>query len=179
MKNLILQSSSGRLALADRFPPFIRLALVGLLLGVFSVRADLTWNNGSGSGNWNTVDVNWTGFAWKNSAASNAVFTTVGGTVNLTQPITAGNVTVGNSSLNVPNTMFTNGSLNVSSLTVQGYSNNNGTHGNNPTLTLAGSTVLVSGNIAVGRANVVVTGGTVTANRIISSAASADWADFV
>ena len=179
MKNLILQSSSGRFTLAEVFPPFIRLALIGLLFGVFSAQADLTWNNGSGSGNWNTVDANWTGFAWNNSAAANALFVTVGGTINLTQSITAGSVTMGNSSLNVPNATFTNGSLKASNLTVQGNGNNAGTYSSNPTLALGVPTVSVAGNIAVGRANLIVSSGTVTANRIISSAASADWADFV
>ncbi len=40
-------------------------------------------------------------------------------------------------------------------------------------------TVSVTGDIAVGRATLVISSGTVSAKRIISSAASADWADVV
>jgi autotransporter-associated beta strand protein len=53
----------------------------------------LVWNNGAGTGNWNTSDANWNvGTAvWNNSAPDNAIFTGTGiGTVTLTTPITAG-----------------------------------------------------------------------------------------
>ncbi len=138
---------------------------------------DVTWNNGAGTGNWNNTDTNWSGFVWNSAQPCNAYFTTVGGTINLTQPITAGSVNVGNVSLNVPNITFANGSLTASSLTMQGYGSNGGTYSSNPTLTLGVPTVSVAGDLAVGRANLVINSGTVAVNRIISAAASADWAD--
>jgi hypothetical protein len=140
---------------------------------------NLTWNNAASTGNWNTTDANWTGSVWNNAVLDNGSFTTVGGTINLTTSIVAGSVNVGNTSLNVPSTTFTNGSLTAASLTVQGFNNNGGTYSSNPTLTLGVPTVSVAGNIAVGRANLVIASGTVTANRIASASGSADWADVV
>ncbi len=149
--------------------------------GVLNVSrpAALTWDNGAGTGNWNSTDVNWTGLLWNNMLPDGAQFTTVGGTVNLTEAITAGSVTAGNTSLNVPNVTLTNGSLTASSLTIQGYGSNGGGYSSNPTLTLAVPTVSVAGDMAAGRANLVIASGTVTANRIVTAAASADWADVV
>jgi len=138
---------------------------------------DVTWNNGAGTTNWNSTDTNWTGYAWNNAQPFNGYFTTVGGVINLTQPITAGSVNVGNSAMNVPNTTFTNGSLTASSLTVQGFGNNGSDYSANPNLTLAVPTVSVAGDLAAGRATLVIASGTVTANRIISAPASADWGD--
>ncbi len=51
----------------------------------------LVWNNGAGTGNWNTNDANWNrGTAvWRNSTQDGAIFTNTGvGTVTLTQSIT-------------------------------------------------------------------------------------------
>jgi autotransporter-associated beta strand protein len=51
----------------------------------------LVWNNGAGTGNWNTNDANWNqGTAvWRDSELDGAIFTNTGvGTVTLTQPIT-------------------------------------------------------------------------------------------
>ena len=136
------------------------------------------WDNGTGNGNWSSTNANWSGgYAWNNSPACNAFFATVGGTINLTQPITAGSVNVGNANVNVPNTTFANGSLTASSLTIQGNGSNGSDYSSNPTLTLGVPTVSIASDLAVGRANLVITSGNVSANRIISSAASADWAD--
>lgn len=55
--------------------------------------ADLTWNNGAATGQWNTTDANWTGSVWSNSTPDNAVFTNLNGTITLTEAITAGSVT--------------------------------------------------------------------------------------
>ena len=66
----------------------------------------------------------------------------------------------------------------ATSLTVQGFSNNSGNYGSNPTLSLE-TDVTISGDAAVGRANLAITSGTVTANRIISAPASADWGRLV
>jgi autotransporter-associated beta strand protein len=59
-------------------------------LPVYPPRA-LVWNNGAGTGNWNTNDANWNrGTAiWRDGELDGAIFTDTGvGTVTLTQPIT-------------------------------------------------------------------------------------------
>ncbi len=141
--------------------------------------ADLVWNNGAGTELWNATDTNWSGAAWIHSPSSNAFFSTVGGTVGLGEPVTAGAVTLGGTGYNAPSTTLIGGSLSAASLTIQGRAINNGNYPANPTLTLAVPTVSITGNIAVGRANLVVSSGTVTADRITSAAASADWARLV
>lgn len=141
--------------------------------------ADFVWNNGVGTGLWNGTDANWSGATWTNSPSNKAIFTSVGGSVILSEPITAGAVTYGGTGFNSPPSTFSDGSLIAAGLTVQGKSNNSGAYTANPALTLAVPAVSVSGDIAVGRANLVVSSGTVTANRIVSSAASADWARLV
>jgi fibronectin-binding autotransporter adhesin len=145
---------------------------------------NLVWNNGAATGNWNTSDTNWTGFAWDNLDPDNAAFTTVAGVVSLTTPITAGTVTYGTTSANSPDGTLTNGSLAASSLTVQGSSANNGssgisTYSSEPTLTVNVPTVSIAGDVSVGRANLNITGGSFSANRIISAAGAgaADWSD--
>ena len=135
---------------------------------------DVTWNNGANTGNWNTVDANWNGSVWSNTMPNNAVFDTVGGNVAL-DVVTAGSVNVGNISINFPSSHFTGTSLTASSLTVQGDNINGGGYGTNPTLTLDVATVTIAGDMAVGRANLVVGSGKVTVDRIVTSAASADW----
>ena len=140
---------------------------------------DFIWSNSASTDGWNTSDTNWNGMAWTNAATNNAVFSTVGGTISLAPSIVAGNVSVGSTNFNIPNTTLTSGSLNAANLTVQGYANNGSTYSSNPTLTLSVPTVSVSGDIAVGRSNLVIGSGTITANRIISAAGSADWANLV
>jgi autotransporter-associated beta strand protein len=57
-----------------------------------AVSRALVWNNGAGTGNWDTSDANWNvGTAiWNNIGPDGAVFTNTGvGMVSLTQPITA------------------------------------------------------------------------------------------
>lgn len=141
--------------------------------------ADFFWNNSAATGQWNATDANWSGSAWAHSPSSNAFFSTTGGTVSLGEPVTAGTVTLGGTGYNAPNTTLTGGSLTAASLTIQGKSSNNGNYPANPTFTLAVPTVSVAGDIAIGRANLKVSSGTVTADRITSSAASADWARLV
>ena len=137
------------------------------------------WDNGAGTGQWNTTDANWSGSQWGNSSSNHAFFSAVGGTVSLSQPVTAGSVDFGSTTSNAPAVTLTDGSLVSTSLTVQGKSDNGGTYAGNPSLTLAVPTVSVAGDIAVGRANLVVASGTVTAGRITTTAASADWARLV
>jgi len=58
--------------------------------------ATLTWNNGGANMQWDTSTANWTGSTWNNATPDDAVFSTNGaGTVTLTEPITAGSVTIG------------------------------------------------------------------------------------
>ncbi|MFM2241607.1 MAG: hypothetical protein RLZ97_462, partial [Verrucomicrobiota bacterium] len=153
------------------------LLLGGTLSSAYAV--DFIWNNGAGTGVWNTTDGNWTGLEWENSASNQAFFTAVAGTVNLAEPITAGAVTYGSAAFNAPGLSLSGDSLSSASLTVQGWSNNSGHYAPNPTLTLAVDHVSIAGDIAVGRANLMIAEGTVTADRIISSAASADWGRLV
>ena len=138
---------------------------------------NLTWNNGAATDAWNTTNTNWSGSIWENTRPDNAYFTSVGGTVNL-DTITAGSVNVGNTAINFATVTLTGGTLGASSLAVQGFSNNNWNYGSNPTLTLD-TAVTISGDAAVGRANLAVTSGNFTTNRIISAPASADWGRLV
>ena len=135
---------------------------------------DFVWDNGAGTNVWSTTDANWLGAAWANSSSHNAWFQSVGGSINLAPGLTAGKVNVGNASANFPAASFSGGGVSAASLTVQGSGLNNGDYAANPSLVL-NSTVILSGDAALGRANLTVTGGTLTANRIISAPASADW----
>jgi uncharacterized repeat protein (TIGR02543 family) len=139
---------------------------------------DYVWNNGAATDNWNTTDANWSGATWDNSGSNNAFFTTVGGSVFLDPGIVTGAVNVGNVGINFASVSLIDGDLSASSLTVQGLGTNAGNYGINPTLTVD-SAVTVSGDAAVGRANLNISGGTFTADRIISAPASADWARLV
>jgi autotransporter-associated beta strand protein len=135
---------------------------------------DFIWTNSAGTNLWTTTDTNWLGAPWVNSISNKAWFQATGGGITLASGLTAGAVNVGNSSANFPATSFSGGSLAATSLTVQGFGSNNGDYTANPTLTL-NSAITLTGDAAIGRANLVVTGGTLTANRIISNSASADW----
>jgi autotransporter-associated beta strand protein len=144
------------------------------LFAQWSPGPDFIWNNSASNNLWSTTDANWLGAPWVNSSSSNAWFQATGGTITLAPGLTAGAVNVGNASANFPATSFTSGTLAAASLTVQGFGSNNGDYAANPTLTLD-SAVTLSGDAAIGRANLVVAGGSLTANRIVSNAASADW----
>ncbi len=135
---------------------------------------DFIWNNSAGTSQWSTSDTNWLGAPWVNSSSNNAWFQSTGGAITLASGLTAGALNVGDSSSNFPATSFTSGSLSAVSLTVQGSGSNNGAYASNPTMALS-SNITLSGDAAIGRANLVVTGGSWMVNRIISNAASADW----
>jgi autotransporter-associated beta strand protein len=139
---------------------------------------DFIWNNSASTNNWNTTDTNWLGAAWASSPSNNAWFNTIGGSITLGSGLSAGAVNVGNTGINFPATSFSGGSLGASALTVQGSSSNNGAHAGNPTLTLD-SALTLTGDAAIGRASLAITGGSFSADRIISNAASADWARLV
>ncbi len=80
----------------------------------YAYAADLTWNNGTTTGNWNTTDANWTGSTWNNATPDNAIFDAAGiGTVTLTVPITTGNVTFNN-----PGYTIAANTLNLSNSTI-------------------------------------------------------------
>ncbi|MFO1529129.1 MAG: hypothetical protein U1F77_05160 [Kiritimatiellia bacterium] len=85
---------------------------------------------------------------------------------------------MGNTGGNFASLSFSGGSLSASSLAVQGFGSNSGAYASNPTLTV-NSTVTISGDAGVGRSNLAITGGSFTANRIISVAGSADWGRLV
>jgi len=138
---------------------------------------NLTWTNGATTDTWNTTDANWSPSEWSNSRPDNAFFTTVGGTVSL-DTINAGSVNAGNSSSGFASLTLSGGSLAATSLGVQGASGNNGNYSANPTLTLD-TAITIAGDAAIGRSNLEVTGGPLSANRIISASASADWARLV
>lgn len=139
---------------------------------------DYLWDNSAATDNWSATDSNWSGAVWTNAASSNAFFTGVGGAVFPDSGIVAGAVNVGQTSANFPNLGFYEGSLSAASLTVQGSSGNPGNYGANPTLSVD-SSATISGDAAVGRANLNIIGGTFTANRIISAPGSADWGRLV
>jgi len=153
--------------------------VMALALPMTVPAASLVWNNGVSTGSWNTTDANWTGAIWNNATPDSALLNTVGGIINLSVPIIAGNVTFSNTPLasaNFATTIFTNNSLQAGSLTVQGAGNNGSTYSSNPTLTI-GNLVSIAGDVAVGRANLTISAGTLTANRIVAAAGSFDWAD--
>jgi autotransporter-associated beta strand protein len=139
---------------------------------------DFVWSNAAQTGNWNFVDTNWNGAIWSNSASHHAIFNSVGGSVYLDSGILAGAVNFGNVTSNTPNVYLLGGDLTASSWTIQGSGNNGGTYGSNP-IVFVDSSVSISGNAAVGRANLIISGGAFTADRIISAPASADWGRLV
>ncbi len=135
---------------------------------------DFIWDNGATMNIWSTADANWLGTAWVNSVSNNAWFQATGGEITLASGLIAGNLNIGNTSTNFPATSFSGGSLSAANLSVQGYNSNNGDYAANPTLTL-NSALTFTGDVSIGRANLTVTGGSLSANRITSNPASADW----
>jgi len=125
--------------------------------------ADLTWDAGT-STNWNSTDANWTTTTWSNATPDSAIFNTDTGTINLTENITAGSFTFGNSGSN------TSGAFSGSNLTINGNLtalalNTNGPGG--PTLSFSNN-VSIGGDLIIGRRVVEITGGNFTANRVLS-----------
>jgi len=130
------------------------------------------WDNGAGTGNWNTTDANWSESTWINGTDKAARFRAVGGALNLSN-IVAADITFGASWVNIPDGSFNGGSLLADSLTVQGLFSNSGN--SNPTLTLNVPTVSISGDIALGRANLKIDSGDITANRLVTATESPDY----
>lgn len=85
-----------------------------ILTITYAHAADLTWDNGAATANWNTAEANWTGATWNNATPDNAIFdATAIGTVSLTEPITAGNITVNNAGYTIAG-----GTLSLSNSTI-------------------------------------------------------------
>jgi autotransporter-associated beta strand protein len=152
----------------SRSNPFLHIsaaAVAALALPTSAGAADLTWDNGAATGNWNTIDTNWTGSTWNNGTPDNAIFNTSTGAINLTQAINAGSFTFGLGNAN------TTGSFSGSALAVSGdllaqADGNNGPGG--PTLSFSNN-VSVTGDLKIARRVVEITGGTFTANRVLSA----------
>ena len=93
-----------------------------LAVSAFSAQAaDLTWDNGGATGNWNTTDTNFTGVAWTNG--NSAIF---GGTAGSTVTINTAGISATGVTFNVNNDII------------------NGTSTN--TLTLAGGNIITVGS---------------------------------
>ncbi len=145
--------------------PFLRLSslLSAVVLTVSAQAADLTWDNGAATGNWNTTDSNWSGSTW--ASGENAIFNTSTGAITLTEAISAGSFTFG-----LPNANLT-GSFSGSALSISGdllaqADGNNGPGG--PNLAFSNN-VTVTGDLKIARRVVEITGGTFTANRVLSA----------
>ena len=139
-------------------------AVTALVLPISVQAADLTWD-GAINSNWNTSDANWTSSIWNNGTPDNAIFNTSTGAINLTQAINAGSFTFGLSNAN------TSGSFSGSALAISGdllaqADGNNGPGG--PTLSFSNN-VSVTGDLKIARRVVEITGGTFTANRVLSA----------
>lgn len=87
---------------------------------VAGVPRDLTWDNGAGSGNWNTTEPNWNGSTWNNANPDNAIFgSTAAGPVTLTEAITVNNITFSAPGYTISGNTLTIGSAEESVLTTQ------------------------------------------------------------
>ena len=83
-----------------------------LAVSAFSAQAaDLTWDNGGSSNNWNTTDANFTGVAWTNS--NSAIF---GGTAGSTVTITTAGISATGVTFNVNNDIINGTSTNTLTL---------------------------------------------------------------
>jgi len=149
-----------------------RLAVVatcGSVSGTFSfATASPVWRNSAGTGNWSTMDANWSGVSWVNATSSNPVFNNNGGTVTLTEPIIGGFLvfnSAGRESGSHDLILAGNDSLSLAGIGVNGV----GLGGNcdsiadadGQRLTLNNSSVAVAGDVAVRRGSLMVKGNTV------------------
>src|SRR6476619_2491062 len=76
-----------RLTNRSRYLSSLALALLFLISPPLRA-ADVTWNNGSGSLNWNLTDPNWSTGVWNNANADGVIFDATGaGAINVTTPI--------------------------------------------------------------------------------------------
>jgi autotransporter-associated beta strand protein len=158
-------------------------ASLALLVASTAWAADLTWDNGDSTGNWNTTDWNWTGSQWSNSNPDSASFDNRNETVTLTEAITANAVAfrAGGTGSGAHLLTLTGGSLSAASVTVNGRSLGGEVGGvaesNNQRLKLTGTSVTVSGDVSVGRGSLEVTAATLSVGGQIRS--SSDWTNLV
>ena len=123
-----------------------------------------SWDNGAGTGNWNSTDANWTGLTWNSSTPDNAVFDSTTGTITLTEAINAGTFTFGLPNANTTGA-FAGSALAISENLVARADGNNGPGAH--TLSFSNN-VTVGGDVRIGRRVLEVTGGNFTANRFTS-----------
>ncbi len=137
-----------------------------------------SWNTGDGI--WDTSTANWSSpTIWTN--CDDAVFsnTATASIVTLSSGLFSGSAVVGNGGNNA-NYTFTGDSLSATTFRVQGEGSNALNTAGYPLTTLDNATVTVSGDMGVGRAQLVISGNsTVIANRIggagMTGIVSADW----
>ena len=179
LTNFVMQCKRLRSGILSGFIAAMLLALAP------TTRAALLWDaagGGGGTGNWN--DPSWwngvTHQSWIPGADADFQGGT-GGTITLSDGAgtSVGAVRVGTTGGGNLNFAFIGGALSAQSLTVQGNAGNWGNYSANLTLTTNVPALAVAGDLAVGRANLTITGGTLTANRIIAAAGSADWGRIV
>src|ERR1044072_7220907 len=81
-----------RLTKSLRFASWLALALLFVVVAPLRA-ADITWNNGAASFNWNLTDPNWSIGLWNNGNGDGAVFGTTGvGAINVTAPINVNSI---------------------------------------------------------------------------------------
>ncbi len=123
-------------------------ALAALLTSSFLHADILTWDNGAATGFWNTTDLNWTGVAaWNNATPDDAVFDAAGvGTVTLTEPISAGSI-----SINIVGYTITGDTLTLSSgLTALTSNATSAVNSNITFATAAGTITSTAGTLTLG-----------------------------
>jgi autotransporter-associated beta strand protein len=165
--------------------PCLAIASIFVFASFHARAGTYSWNLASG-GDWDTTSDNWSGAGSKWVDANDAVFsnnaTASAFAINLPGTINATSVSFGSTSAAAAKDNsydVSGGALNVTgggAFIVQGKSNNGGTYTNNTTVTV-NSTVAVSGDTRIGRANLTISGGTYTTNRITTNPASTDWAN--
>lgn len=149
-----------------------------LLFAKWTTAPDVVWDNGSGSGNWNSTDTNWTGPAWNNSRWDSAAFGATGaGTVTLTEAITTRAITFdapgytlngGTLVLTGPQTITCNANATINS----SFDSSGLSKAGSGTLTLGGSTHYL-GSIAVNEGRVALSNPLLDGCTTVSIAAGA------
>ncbi|HRH97296.1 MAG TPA: autotransporter-associated beta strand repeat-containing protein, partial [Prosthecobacter sp.] len=155
-----------------------------LLLGFWQVCGPLqaaTYNWNTTDGTWDTSTANWAGPSlWVNG--NDAVFnnTATLSTITLGSTITANSVLFGSALNNNGNFTLSGGTLNVSgTFNVLGDAASGNDYSASPKVTVSSTNVAVTGNTTVGRANLVISGGTFTTASFVQSSVSSDWANLV
>src|SRR4051812_33168666 len=83
---------TSRLTRSLRYTSSLALALLFVMVAPLRA-ADVTWNNGSASFNWNLTDPNWFTGLWNNGNGDGAVFGATGvGAINVATPINVNSI---------------------------------------------------------------------------------------